>query len=111
MTAKVATPLARYAPFGVPTMWLYLPALSRRSDGGTNADLPAVLRKPAGETGEMLVDTKDGPIAAQSSSIMEYGRARSGRARDRKLRNHSREASVQLVGREFHYGPKHFENL
>jgi hypothetical protein len=31
MTAKVATPLARYAPFGVPAIWLYLPALSRRS--------------------------------------------------------------------------------
>jgi hypothetical protein len=66
------------------------------SDGGTNADLPADLRKPAGETGEMLVDTKDGPMAAQSSSIMEYGRTRSGRARglagDRKLRNQSREA-------------------
>ena len=33
--------------------------------------MPADLRKRAGETGEMSVDTKDGPIAAQSWYILE----------------------------------------
>jgi 2-iminobutanoate/2-iminopropanoate deaminase len=35
------------------------------------ADLPQEMRKAAGETGEISVDSKEGPIAAQSWFIME----------------------------------------
>jgi hypothetical protein len=71
MTAKVATP-ARAMLRSASRRSGYICRHCRGgSNGGTNADLPADLRIPAGETGEMLVATKDGPIAAQSSSIVE----------------------------------------
>jgi enamine deaminase RidA (YjgF/YER057c/UK114 family) len=76
MAAEVATPLARYAPFRrAGDLVIFAGIVAADPTRGIvikgYADLPADLRKRAGETGEMSVDTKDGPIAAQSWYILE----------------------------------------
>lgn len=76
MVIEVATPLARYAPFRrAGDLVIFAGIVAADPTRGIvikgYADLPADLRKRAGETGEMSVDTKDGPIAAQSWYILE----------------------------------------
>ena len=76
MTAEVALPLARYAPFRrAGDLVLFAGIVAADPTRGIvikgYADLPPDMRKRAGETGEMSVDTKDGPIAAQSWYILE----------------------------------------
>ena len=76
MAIEVATPLARYAPFRrAGDLVIFAGIVAADPTRGIvikgYADLPADLRKRAGETGEMSVDTKDGPIAAQSWYILE----------------------------------------
>ena len=76
MTADVAAPLARYAPFRrAGDLVIFAGIVAADPTRGIvikgYADLPPDLRKRAGETGEMSVDTKDGPIAAQSWYILE----------------------------------------
>ncbi|HEV7751213.1 MAG TPA: RidA family protein [Baekduia sp.] len=76
MTAEVLPPLARYAPYRRAGDLVYLAGIiavdtvAGRTISGY-ADLPAEARTALGETGEMSVDSKDGPIAAQSWFIME----------------------------------------
>jgi enamine deaminase RidA (YjgF/YER057c/UK114 family) len=76
MTADVAAPLARYAPFRrAGDLVIFAGIVAADPARGIvikgYADLPPDMRKRAGETGEMSVDTKDGPIAAQSWYILE----------------------------------------
>jgi enamine deaminase RidA (YjgF/YER057c/UK114 family) len=76
MNPDVLPPLARYAPFRRAGDLVYLAGIiavdtvAGRTISGY-ADLPAEARALLGETGEMSVDAKDGPIAAQSWFIME----------------------------------------
>ncbi|HMJ35594.1 MAG TPA: RidA family protein [Baekduia sp.] len=76
MTAEVLPPLARYAPYRRAGDLVYLAGIiavdtvAGRTISGY-ADLPAEARTALGETGEMSVDSKDGPIAAQSWFVME----------------------------------------
>lgn len=72
----VAVPLARYAPFRRAGDLVYFAGIIAADPvAGTivtsYADLPAEVRASAGETGEMSVDSKDGPVAAQSWYIMD----------------------------------------
>lgn len=72
----VAAPLARYAPFrraGDLVFFAGIVAVDPTAGKviTSYADLPEDVRKAAGETGEMSVDTKDGPIQAQTWYIME----------------------------------------
>jgi enamine deaminase RidA (YjgF/YER057c/UK114 family) len=73
---EVLPPLARYAPYRRAGDLVYLAGIiavdtvAGRTITGY-ADLPPDARKALGETGEMSVDSKDGPIAAQSWFIME----------------------------------------
>ena len=72
----VAAPLARYAPFRRAGDLVYFAGIiavdpAAKKVVTSYADLPAEVREKAGETGEMSVDTKDGPIAAQTWYIME----------------------------------------
>jgi enamine deaminase RidA (YjgF/YER057c/UK114 family) len=68
--------LARYAPYRRAGDLVYFAGIiavdtvAGRTVTGY-ADLPAEARATLGETGEMSVDLKDGPIAAQSWFIME----------------------------------------
>jgi enamine deaminase RidA (YjgF/YER057c/UK114 family) len=76
MAIEVAKPLARYAPFRrAGDLVIFAGIVAADPTRGIvikgYADLPADLRKRAGETGEMSVDAKDGPIAAQSWYILE----------------------------------------
>lgn len=76
MTGKVAAPLARYAPFRrAGDLVIFAGIVAADPARGivvkSYADLPPDLRKKAGETGEMSVDTKDGPITAQSWYILD----------------------------------------
>jgi enamine deaminase RidA (YjgF/YER057c/UK114 family) len=76
MSQEVLPPLARYAPYRRAGDLVYLAGIiavdtvAGRTVGGY-ADIPADARAALGETGEMSVDSKDGPIAAQSWFIME----------------------------------------
>jgi enamine deaminase RidA (YjgF/YER057c/UK114 family) len=76
MSQEVLPPLARYAPYRRAGDLVYLAGIiavdtvAGRTVGGY-ADIPADARATLGETGEMSVDSKDGPIAAQSWFIME----------------------------------------
>jgi enamine deaminase RidA (YjgF/YER057c/UK114 family) len=76
MSPEVLPPLARYAPYRRAGDLVYLAGIigvdtvAGRTVTGY-ADLPAEARATLGETGEMSVDSKDGPIAAQSWFIME----------------------------------------
>jgi len=76
MTASPAPPLARYAPFRrAGDLVIFAGIVAADPQKGivikNYADLPPELRKQAGETGEMSVDSKDGPIAAQSWYILD----------------------------------------
>ena len=76
MAAEVAAPLARYAPFRRAGDLVFFAGIVAADPARGivirgYADLPADMRKRAGETGEMSVDTKDGPISAQSWYILE----------------------------------------
>ncbi|MDX6716945.1 MAG: 2-iminobutanoate/2-iminopropanoate deaminase [Baekduia sp.] len=76
MSQEVLPPLARYAPYRRAGDLVYLAGIiavdtvAGRTVSGY-ADIPADARAALGETGEMSVDSKDGPIAAQSWFIME----------------------------------------
>lgn len=72
---RFAKPLASYAPYRRAGDLVFLAGIvAADPDTGTlvrgYADLPAEMRVPAGMTGEMSVDTKDGPIAAQSWYVL-----------------------------------------
>lgn len=72
----VAAPLARYAPFRRAGDLVYFAGIiavdpAQQKVVTSYADLPEDVRQAAGETGEMSVDTKDGPIQAQTWYIME----------------------------------------
>ncbi len=76
----VAQPLARYAPYRRAGDLVYFagivpadPATGRTVTG--YADLPAEIRRELGETGELSVDSKDGPIVAQSWYVLDRLRA------------------------------------
>jgi enamine deaminase RidA (YjgF/YER057c/UK114 family) len=76
MTPDVLPPLARYAPYRRAGDLVYVAGIiAVDTVGGRTitgyADLPADVRAALGETGEMSVDSKDGPIAAQSWFILE----------------------------------------
>ena len=72
----VATPLARYAPYRRAGDLVYFAGIVA-ADPLTGvvvrsySDLPDNLRQSAGETGEMSVDSKDGPIAAASWYVLD----------------------------------------
>lgn len=76
MNPEVLPPLARYAPYRRAGDLVYFAGIiavdtvAGRTVTGY-ADLPADTRAALGETGEMSVDLKDGPIAAQSWFILE----------------------------------------
>ena len=72
----VAKPLSRYAPFRrAGDLVLFAGITAADPDRGIvirgYADLPAELRRQAGETGEMSSDMKDGPITAQSWFVLD----------------------------------------
>ena len=77
MTAPAAqAPLARYAPYRRVGDFIFLsgiipvdPALKRVVMG--YEDIPEAARKLIGETGEFSVDVKEGPILAQSWSVLD----------------------------------------
>lgn len=74
--STIAKPLANYAPFRRAGDIVYFagiiaadPDTGRMISG--YADLPPEVAKSLGATGEMSVDSKDGPIAAQSWFILD----------------------------------------
>lgn len=76
MSDTLLPPLARYAPYRRAGDLVYLAGiiavdtkLGRTVTG--YEDIPEEARTALGATGEMSVDSKDGPIAAQSWFIME----------------------------------------
>ena len=76
MATQGAAPLSRYAPFRrAGDLVIFAGIVAADPVRGIvitgYADLPDDLRKRAGETGEMSVDTKDGPINAQSWYILD----------------------------------------
>jgi enamine deaminase RidA (YjgF/YER057c/UK114 family) len=81
----VAVPLARYAPFRRAGDLVYfagvVPADPTTGKVVTGfADLPDEVRAQLGETGEMSVDSKDGPILAQSWFVLDALRRTVGTA-------------------------------
>lgn len=72
---KVAQPLANYAPFRRAGDMVYFAGIVA-ADPATGkvvtgySDLPPGIAEQIGATGEMSVDSKDGPIAAQSWYIL-----------------------------------------
>ena len=76
MSPELLPPLARYAPYRRAGDMVYLAGIIAvdTAKGRTITgyqDLPPKAREALGETGEMSVDSKDGPIAAQSWFILE----------------------------------------
>lgn len=74
--SDVATPLARYAPFRRAGDLVYFAGIVAADPSSglvvrSYGDLPDHLRSLAGETGEMSVDSKNGPIAAASWYVLE----------------------------------------
>jgi enamine deaminase RidA (YjgF/YER057c/UK114 family) len=74
--ADIATPLANYAPFRRAGDLVYFagiiaadPVAGKVVNGF--ADLPTEIRAELGETGEMSVDSKDGPVLAQTWFILD----------------------------------------
>jgi enamine deaminase RidA (YjgF/YER057c/UK114 family) len=71
-----AAPLADYAPFRRAGDLVYFAGIlavdpaTRRVVAGYD-DLPEAARAEAGETGEVSVDSKEGPIAAQSWFVLD----------------------------------------
>ncbi len=76
MSPDLLPPLANYAPYRRAGDLVYLAGIiavdtaAGRTVKGYD-DIPEEARKALGATGEMSVDSKDGPIAAQSWFIME----------------------------------------
>jgi enamine deaminase RidA (YjgF/YER057c/UK114 family) len=75
-TNEAARPLANYAPFRRAGDLVFFAGIiavdaAKGTVIGGYADLPEQMRAPAGETGEISVDSKDGPIAAQAWYVME----------------------------------------
>jgi enamine deaminase RidA (YjgF/YER057c/UK114 family) len=75
-TNEAARPLANDAPFRRAGDLVYFAGIiAVNPETGTvirdYADLPEEMRAPAGETGEISVDSQDGPIAAQAWYVME----------------------------------------
>ncbi|MCU1635028.1 MAG: endoribonuclease [Cryobacterium sp.] len=84
-TRDAALPLARYAPFRRAGDLVYFAGIIAVDPAsgkviGSYSDLPEEMREAAGQTGEISVDSKDGPIAAQSWYIMESLRRTLGAA-------------------------------
>jgi enamine deaminase RidA (YjgF/YER057c/UK114 family) len=80
-----ALPLANYAPYRRAGDLVYFAGIIAvdpvaRKVVASYEDLPDEMRQPAGETGEISTDAKDGPIAAQSWYIMESLRKTVGAA-------------------------------
>lgn len=78
--AGIARPLARYAPYRRMGDFVFLSGIiavdpDRRHVVNGYEDLPAEVRRELGETGEMSVDIKDGPIVAQSWYVLDRIRA------------------------------------
>jgi enamine deaminase RidA (YjgF/YER057c/UK114 family) len=76
MSSEVLPPLANYAPYRRAGDLVYFAGIIAVDTAAGKivkgyADIPAEARAAIGETGEMSVDTKDGPIAAQSWFILE----------------------------------------
>ena len=76
----IARPLARYAPFRRMGDFIFLSGViavdpDRRRVICGYEDLPPQVRRELGETGEMSVDIKDGPIVAQSWYVLDRIRA------------------------------------
>lgn len=76
MNSEAAIPLANYAPYRRAGDLVYFAGIiavdpEKRAVIGGYADLAENVRAAAGETGEISVDSKDGPIAAQAWFIME----------------------------------------
>lgn len=76
----IARPLARYAPYRRMGDFIFLSGIiavdpERRHVIGGYEDLPPQVRQELGETGEMSVDIKDGPIVAQSWYVLDRIRA------------------------------------
>jgi len=76
MNSSAAPPLARYAAYKRVGDFIFLsgiipvdPALKRIVRG--YEDIPAPARQLLGESGEFSVDVKEGPILAQSWSVLE----------------------------------------
>lgn len=76
MSSNILPPLANYAAYRRAGDLVYLAGIiavdttKQRTITGYD-DLPEAAREALGATGEMSVDSKDGPIAAQSWFIME----------------------------------------
>jgi enamine deaminase RidA (YjgF/YER057c/UK114 family) len=76
MSSEILPPLANYAPYRRAGDLIYFAGIvavdtaDGRTIGGYD-DIPAEAAKALGATGEMSVDSKDGPIAAQSWFVME----------------------------------------
>jgi 2-iminobutanoate/2-iminopropanoate deaminase len=73
---EVARPLANYAPFRRAGDLVFFAGIiavdpETKTVIGSYGDLPAEMRSAAGETGEISVDSKDGPITAQAWYIMD----------------------------------------
>jgi enamine deaminase RidA (YjgF/YER057c/UK114 family) len=75
-SGDVAQPLARYAPFRRAGDLVYFAGVvpadpsTGRVIGGYE-DLSDEIRQELGETGEMSVDSKDGPVLAQSWFVLD----------------------------------------
>ena len=76
MTGTIPAPLARYAPYRRAGDLVYFAGIiavdtaAGRTIRGYE-DIPEEARQKLGATGEISVDSKDGPIAAQSWFILE----------------------------------------
>lgn len=76
----IALPTARYAPYQRAGDFIFLSGFiavdpSRHKVIMGYADIPPSARKLLGETGEMSMDVKEGPIAAQSWYVLDRIRA------------------------------------
>ena len=76
LDANVAKPLSRYAPFRRAGDLVFFAGIIAADPSTMKvitgySDLPPEARRLAGETGEMSVDSKDGPIAAQSWYVLD----------------------------------------
>src|SRR5690606_11361288 len=76
MAASLAKPLANYAPYRRAGDIVYFAGIidadpDRGITVGRYSDVPPETAKALGETGEMSVDSKDGPITVQSWYVLE----------------------------------------
>jgi enamine deaminase RidA (YjgF/YER057c/UK114 family) len=76
MSADIAQPLARYAAYRRVGDFIFLSGIIPVDPGAKRVvrgydDLPADARKLLGESGEFSVDVKEGPILAQSWTVLD----------------------------------------